>query len=147
MEQYEKGPLYTPLVEVSPGVRGTWIYPGFGGGANWNGAAVDPTTNIMYVPIRHRPNAVGPGQGRSHSDQHGLSCRRAITRCIGPRGLPILKPPYSELVAVDMNRGEHLWRIPLGGAPQAVRNNPALKGTATSTSIAWAISTCARVRC
>jgi quinoprotein glucose dehydrogenase len=46
----------------------------------------------------------------------------------GPRGLPLLKPPYSELVAVDMNRGEQLWRVPNGGAPDSVRNNPALKG-------------------
>jgi quinoprotein glucose dehydrogenase len=46
----------------------------------------------------------------------------------GPRGLPILKPPYSELVALDMNKGEQLWRVPNGGAPDSVRNNPALKG-------------------
>jgi quinoprotein glucose dehydrogenase len=46
----------------------------------------------------------------------------------GPQGLPILKPPYSELVAVDMNKGDQLWRIPTGPASPFVRNNPLLKG-------------------
>jgi quinoprotein glucose dehydrogenase len=46
----------------------------------------------------------------------------------GPRGLPILKPPYSEIVALDMNKGQQIWRVPNGGAPDSVRNNPALKG-------------------
>jgi quinoprotein glucose dehydrogenase len=126
MEQYEKGPLYTPLVEVRPGIRGTWIYPGFGGGTNWNGAAVDPITGVMYIPIRHRPSAVGLIKGSPdrtnmayvQSDNHGVR---------GPQGLPILKPPYSELIAVKLDSGEHLWRIPVGGAPDPVRNHPVLK--------------------
>ena len=126
MEQYEKGPLFTPLVEVRPGIRGTWIYPGFGGGTNWNGAAVDPTTGIMYIPIRHRPNAVGLVKGNPErtnmayvqTDSHGVK---------GPQGLPILKPPYSELIAMNIDKGEQLWRIPVGGAPQAVRDHPVLK--------------------
>ena len=32
----------------------------------------------------------------------------------GPRGLPLLKPPYGSMVAIDMNTGEHRWRIPVG---------------------------------
>jgi quinoprotein glucose dehydrogenase len=127
MEQYEKGPLYTPLVEARPGLRGTFVYPGFGGGANWNGAAVDPGNGIMYVPIRHRPSAVGLAKGDPtrtnmayvQTDNHTV---------MGPQGLPILKPPYSELVAVDINKGEQLWRIPIGGAPESVRKHAALTG-------------------
>jgi glucose dehydrogenase/mono/diheme cytochrome c family protein len=141
MQQYEKGPLYTPPVVVSgtgcrPGVAptnpvpnacGTWLYPGYGGGANWNGGAVDPATNIMYVPIRHKPNAIGLAKGDpARTNMAYVQSGNHVVN--GPRGLPILKPPYSELVAVDMNKGEHLWRVPLGGASQAIRNNPALKG-------------------
>jgi quinoprotein glucose dehydrogenase len=44
------------------------------------------------------------------------------------RGLRIFKPPYSRITAIDMNTGEHLWWIPIGETPAAVRNNPALKG-------------------
>ena len=32
----------------------------------------------------------------------------------GPRGLPLLKPPFASIVAIDMNSGEHRWRIPVG---------------------------------
>jgi len=40
----------------------------------------------------------------------------------------MFKPPWSELVAVDMNRGEQLWRVPVGPASDFVQNSPALKG-------------------
>jgi glucose dehydrogenase len=126
MDQYEKGPLFTPIVEVRPGIKGTWLYPGFGGGPNWNGAAVDPITNIMYIPIRHRPSAVGLVKG-DPARTNMAYVQSGNQTVMGPQGMPILKPPYSELIAVDLNKGEHLWRIPVGGAPTSVRNHPALK--------------------
>jgi len=126
MEQYEKGPLYTPLVEARDGLRGTWVYPGFAGGANWNGAAVDPVTNIMYIPIRHKPYAVGLAKGDPVRTNMAYVQTNNHT-VMGPDGMPILKPPYSELVAVDINKGEQLWRIPVGGAPETVRKHPALQ--------------------
>jgi glucose dehydrogenase len=46
----------------------------------------------------------------------------------GPQGLPIWKPPYSKIVAIDMNTGEHLWWIPNGDTPERIKNHPALKG-------------------
>jgi quinoprotein glucose dehydrogenase len=46
----------------------------------------------------------------------------------GPQGLPIFKPPYSQIVAIDMNTGEHLWAIPNGNTPERIKNHPALKG-------------------
>jgi len=126
MEQYAKGPLYTPLVEVSSSVRGTWVYPGFAGGTNWNGAAVDPTTDIMYIPIRHKPYAVGLTKGDPARTNMAYVQTNNHT-VMGPDGMPILKPPYSELIAVDINKGEQLWRIPVGGAPETVRKHPALQ--------------------
>jgi len=59
MKHFEKGPLFTPPVVATADIKGTFVYPGFGGGANWNGGAYDPVTNTLYVPIRHRPSAVG----------------------------------------------------------------------------------------
>jgi quinoprotein glucose dehydrogenase len=44
------------------------------------------------------------------------------------RGLPIWKPPYSKITAIDMNTGEHLWWIPVGDTPDAIKNNPMLRG-------------------
>ena len=42
--------------------------------------------------------------------------------------MPIFKPPYSKITAIDMNTGEHLWWIPVGDTPNIVLNNPALRG-------------------
>ncbi len=44
------------------------------------------------------------------------------------RGLPLLKPPYGTISAIDMQRGEILWQIPHGETPDSIRNNPALAG-------------------
>jgi len=44
------------------------------------------------------------------------------------RGLPLLKPPYARISAIDLNKGEIRWQIPHGETPDNVRNNPALKG-------------------
>ena len=44
------------------------------------------------------------------------------------RGLPLLKPPYARISAIDLNKGEILWQIAHGETPDSVRNNPALQG-------------------
>jgi quinoprotein glucose dehydrogenase len=44
------------------------------------------------------------------------------------RGLPIMKPPYGRISAIDLNKGEIIWQIAHGETPDTVRNNPALKG-------------------
>ena len=43
-----------------------------------------------------------------------------------PRGLPLLKPPYSRMTAIDMNTGEHEWMVPLGDGDR-YRNHPMLR--------------------
>ncbi len=44
------------------------------------------------------------------------------------QGLPILKPPYSKIVALDLNKGEYAWTVPLGNTPKRVSDHEALKG-------------------
>jgi glucose dehydrogenase len=127
MKHYEKGPLFTPPALVTNDIKGTFVFPGFGGGANWNGAAFDPASGIMYIPIRYRPSAVGLAKGDpTKTDQAYVETNNTTVQ--GPRGLPLLKPPYSEIIAMDMNKGEVVWRVADGGAPASVRDNPALKG-------------------
>ena len=43
-------------------------------------------------------------------------------------GLPIMKPPYGVLAAIQLDRGELIWQVPHGDTPDGVRNHPALKG-------------------
>lgn len=128
MKQYAKGPLFLPpIVAGENGLRGTWVNPGYGGGAEWTGGAFDPDTGVLYVPIRHKPYSAAVAKGKpERTDYAYMQSGNHVV--MGPHDLPILKPPYSELVAIDMNKGEHLWRIPIGGASDFIRNNPALKG-------------------
>jgi quinoprotein glucose dehydrogenase len=105
--RYDYGPLYTP-----PSERGTIQVPGVAGGANWSGAAIDPETGMLYVGTYRLPFLVTirkPNPRESSYDYIG-----EFRYLPGPRGLPLLKPPFGSLVAIDMNSGEHRWRIPVG---------------------------------
>ena len=44
------------------------------------------------------------------------------------QGLPLIKPPYGTISAINLDKGEIVWQIPHGETPDAIRNNPALKG-------------------
>jgi glucose dehydrogenase/cytochrome c5 len=132
LEKYVKGPMYTPPTLVGPGIatQGTLVYPNFGGGANWNGGAVDMETNVMFVPTRNTFMAVGLRK----ADPKLTDWEYVVTGGDGarplrlPSGLPVNRPPWSLVTATDMNRGEHVWTRSIGGAADSIRNHPALKG-------------------
>ena len=44
------------------------------------------------------------------------------------QGLPLIKPPYSRITAIDMDKGKFRWQVPFGATPDNIRNHPALKG-------------------
>jgi quinoprotein glucose dehydrogenase len=126
-KQWTIGPMFTPpTVEgTAPGdKKGTLYLPGWVGGANWGGAAVDPETGVLYVPSVTFPwlGALVPGPGRFTYTQ----TRKRLDRepGPGPRGLPITKPPYGRITAIDLNSGDHLWMTPNGDGP---RDHPALR--------------------
>jgi quinoprotein glucose dehydrogenase len=114
------GPMFTPptvLDEQPGGTRGTILLPGWVGGANWGGAAVDPETGVLYVPSVTSPNvtALVPPPEPDNSD---LRYIRGLPREVPmPQGLPLLKPPYGRITAIDMNTGEHLWMQANGPGP------------------------------
>ena len=112
------GPLYTP-----PALGGNIVRPGWSGGANWWGAAFDPETGRLYVPSwAHFSFVVMEPGDPARSD---LTIRPRVSNLPGPRGLPLFKPPYSQLAALDMNAGDLLWNVPLGDGP---RDHEALRG-------------------
>ena len=133
--RYDHGPLYTP-----PSQRGTIQVPGVAGGANWSGAAIDPETGMLYVGTYRLPFVVTvhqPGPGQGSYDFIG-----EFRYLPGPRGLPLLKPPFGSMVAIDMNSGEHRWRIPVGRSiaiPSVLRVAPASDFGLPSRS--WALIT------
>jgi quinoprotein glucose dehydrogenase len=130
LAKYRLGPLYTP-----PSFQGTVMRPGVIGGANWGGGAFDPVSGLLYVKSTSNTAAI---LRLAEPDRSPANPRRDevdadyINR--GPNatfmnGLPLLKPPYGHLTAIDLNRGEIAWRVAVGDTP-SVRSHPALKDVA-----------------
>ena len=135
--EYQLGPIYTPpILAGQDGLRALLMLPQMTGGANWQGGAVDAETGILYVASATAPTVAGlmNDPGRSTMDYVGgggrRSARDARQGCgeIGPLGLPLIKPPWGRITAIDLNSGEHVWMIPNGDTPDCVRNHPALSG-------------------
>lgn len=118
IKAFDIGPLFTP-----PSEKGTIQNPGWAGGANWAGASFDPETGVLYVPSMTSPivvQLVKPNAGRSNL----LYLRGGTMMPPSLDGLPILKPPYGRVTAIDLNKGETRWTIPIGDGP---RHHPLLK--------------------
>jgi quinoprotein glucose dehydrogenase len=127
MKKYRLGPLYTP-----PSLQGTLILPGILGGANWGGGAFDPETGILYVKTSKQPWVARVTKPADANNPHAADIDSDYTQDFGTRsqfhnGLPLVKPPYGMLNAIDLNHGTIVWQVPFGDTP-AVRNHPALKG-------------------
>ena len=127
IDNYVYGPIFTPasLPDQSTGKRGTIFVPSAGGGANWPGAGFDPESNVLFVPASN--GAFTPYMGTLPADESNFRYYRLQNRgVVGPRGLPLLKPPYSTITAFDMNRGEILWQVPNGDKMARVDEHPDL---------------------
>ena len=121
-ERAQLVPFFTP-----PPVRGQHKpiiqAPGPGGGINWPGAAVDPETGRLFIPSQTRLRAVElveyppPATVGYFTDPWAVAVP-------GPQGLPLVKPPYKRVTAIDLNTGDHRWMSPHGDGP---RNHPALR--------------------
>lgn len=127
VSKWRLGPLYTPpgLIEGDGGVGGTLMLPGILGGTNWEGGAFDPETGVLYVGSHTSPSIVGlvhdPEASEADYVLAGASAR-------GPQRLPLIKPPYGRITAIDLNTGDHLWMMPNGDTPQWIEEHPALEG-------------------
>jgi quinoprotein glucose dehydrogenase len=117
-KQFETGPLFTP-----PSEKGTIVNPGWAGGANWAGAAFDPETQTLYVPSMTSPIVVQ--LVKPNAERSNLLYARGGTQ-MPPMldGLPLLKPPYGRVTAIDLSKGDTKWVAPIGDGP---RNHPLLK--------------------
>lgn len=128
LADYTYGSLFTPpTLSIPGGNRGTILRPSAGGGANWSGAGVDPETGILYIPSAD--SVTVPIMVETDPTVSTLPYRRISNGGVrGPSGLPILKPPYATITAIDMNKGEILWQVPNGDGAERIENNPALAG-------------------
>lgn len=124
-ENYRLGPLYTPPSVKNKNSRGTLYSPSAVGGANWQGAVADAVSGILYVPSTTSVGAIGLVSDPERSNMNYVAQRQKV---IGPFGLPLLRPPWGRITALDLNTGKKLWVIANGDTPQWIRNHPRLQG-------------------
>lgn len=113
---------------------GTILSPGSAGGANWGGAAFDPSRQLMLVNVNNVPQVVVlvprseiPGvrgielkDGRDTSAATGTPYGVRREWLLSPWGAPCTAPPWGELIAVSMVDGEIKWRVPLGSIEKSL---------------------------
>ena len=140
VRDFKLGPLFTPPTRpVEGGTRGTLMRPPDAGATGWGGAAMDPETGMLYIPSRNRATVIplyqpDPAIGATVRYTHGAPeaermaqlAARSRTGPQMPQGLPLLKPPYSRITAIDMRTGEHVWVTPTG-AGDRYRQHPLLR--------------------
>lgn len=114
------GPMYTPpsLADAPDGTRGTLSLPSATGGANWEGAAYDPGTGLLFVPSRTQISLMQLVNDPDASDIRYIS---GVPKPPTALGLPLVKPPWGRITAIDMATGEHRWSIANGDTPAKVR--------------------------
>ena len=120
LHSFRHGPLYTP-----PSLQKTIEMPGWLGGASWAGAALDPETGILYVPSINNPMYARLEKPKQAGATLDYMIGDFAEHIDGPHGLPLFKPPWGRITAIDLNTGQHKWMVPNGEGP---RDHPALKG-------------------
>ena len=127
MKKYRLGPLFTP-----PSLRGTLMRPGIIGGANWGGGAFDPDSGLLYVKTTNEPALMRVKKtDRSAANPRASEVDAEWSGDLGAQAtfhgrLPLTKPPYGHVTAIDLNHGTIAWQRPFGDWPE-LRDNPALK--------------------
>ena len=121
------GPMYQPpsLADAEDGTQGTLSLPSAIGGANWEGGAYDPDTGLLFVPSMTRVGLMQLVHDPQASDVRYISGTPRPPRVLG---IPVAKPPWGRITAIDLATGEHRWMIANGDTPADIAANPALAG-------------------
>jgi quinoprotein glucose dehydrogenase len=146
--RYKLGPIFTPpVVSTWPSPVATLMLPSSTGGANWPGGSFDPETKMLYVYSATQITQLGlvPGDSKK-SEMRYVNGPAPDPNAPPPapagaggggegggpalnvQGLPLVKPPYGRITAIDLNQGDIAWQIAHGETPDNIRNHPALKG-------------------
>ena len=142
---YRIGPLYTPPSVASyEGTLGTLHIPALTGGSNWPDGSFDPETGIFYIYSKTQVSNMGLISSPERSNMDFIMGRprppegagggrggrggRGGFGGLSVEGIPIVKPPWGRITAIDLNAGEIVWQVAHGETPDNVRNHPLLEG-------------------
>jgi len=110
LRKIRSGPAFNP-----PSLQGTVVIPGFHGGANWSGASFDPTTGWLYVNSNNVPNSIALVEAKVGDKQrYGPFGHTGYGQFVDHEGYPGIKPPWGVLNAINLNKGDFAWRVPVG---------------------------------
>jgi quinoprotein glucose dehydrogenase len=157
VSRYKMGPLFTPpVVSRIEGPLATLALPSNNGGTVWPGGSFDPETHTLYVYSQTNITPIGlippsdpkidlnyvqgsaltgmrPSGGSGYDAGADAPAPRSNaggeeTPLITVQGLPLVKPPYGRITAIDLDKGDIRWQIAHGETPDLIKNHPALKG-------------------
>jgi quinoprotein glucose dehydrogenase len=157
VSKYHLGPVFTPpVLSELEGPLATLTLGTAAGGTNWPGASYDPETHIVYAYSCNSclfPLGLVPSPSREFSDMNYVqgTAGQTVRMRMGPGeeagadvtprsapppagailnvlGLPLIKPPYATISAINLDKGEIVWQVAHGETPDLIRNSPALKG-------------------
>lgn len=122
LKTIRSGPAFNP-----PSLQGTVVVPGFHGGANWSGASFDPTSGMLYINTTNFPNIIT--LKRAAKDRPYRYGHTGWNKFTDHEGYPAIKPPWGEVVAVDLNKGTIAWRSVLGEFAELTKRGVPQTGT------------------
>jgi quinoprotein glucose dehydrogenase len=116
---FRMGPIFTPpsTADAPDGTQGTLSLPSSIGGANWEGGALDPETGMLYVGSQTNASVLQLIPGGDESDMDWIA---GFARAQVAPGVPIVKPPWGRITALDLSDGTLAWTVPNGDTPDGV---------------------------
>jgi quinoprotein glucose dehydrogenase len=129
LHKYSENPFEPPIERGQDGFFGMFMMPGNNGGTNWEGGAFDPETKIAYIfssTDYDRRSLINDPKRSNMNYIDAANAKDAPPTDVF--GLPLVKPPYGRVTAINMNTGDHVWMRPIGGTPEEIKNHPKLKG-------------------
>jgi quinoprotein glucose dehydrogenase len=149
IEKYKIGPVFTPpVVSKAEGPIATLQMASQGAATNWPGGAYDPETHILYVhsqsavatlglvpppagsapDVRYHQGTVLAGARRSGGSGSSSAAEGGAVTALTIQGLPLVKPPYGQINAINLDTGDIIWQVAHGETPDNIKNHPLLKG-------------------
>ncbi|GAB1266179.1 pyrroloquinoline quinone-dependent dehydrogenase [Aurantivibrio infirmus] len=117
VKNYQFGPLFTPPIIPTENKVGVILSPSAAGGANWGGAGIDPESGYLFIQSANQASFVELSKGDPEKSEPNYIGRSRSPDISALNGLPLFKPPYGNITAIDLNRGEIAWQVPHGKGP------------------------------